>query len=380
MSKEKKISLFIDAHSFDREYQGTHVFISELYGALSKTHPEIELYAGAQQVEKLQSALPFLRAGNILPYNKHRLGISRYVTDIPAFIKKYRFDFAHFQYLAPPTRSACKYIVTLHDILFHDLGGQFPLAYRMGRGYLFRRSMKKASIRTTVSAYSRHRIAHHYGLPSGKVHVIPSGVYPSFGEKISREEAIALVQQKFGVQDFILYVSRIEPRKNQDLLLKKYLSLELYRQNIPLVFVGKESIPIAAFRRQLAALTPEQKKFVHWHEQLSFHDLQAFYKAGKLFVYPSKGEGFGVPPLEAAICGMPVLCSNATAMSDFDFFDPWRFDPANENELEKGLLGMLATPPSHGRLQRIAENIKQRYNWERTAEKFYSLLQNQLSA
>jgi glycosyltransferase involved in cell wall biosynthesis len=82
-------------------------------------------------------------------------------------------------------------------------------------------------------------------------------------------------------------------------------------------------------------LNPEQRKLFYWIEQVEQADLNNFYLASRLFVYPSKAEGFGIPPLEAAGFHCPVLCSNATAMKDFDFFEPHIFNPKMLMNLSK---------------------------------------------
>ncbi len=60
---------------------------------------------------------------------------------------------------------------------------------------------------------------------------------------------------------------------------------------------------------------------IHFFEKISKNDLDRFYSAAEIFVYPSFSEGFGIPPIEAAIQKAPVICSNTTAMAHFDFFE-----------------------------------------------------------
>jgi glycosyltransferase involved in cell wall biosynthesis len=372
----QKISVFIDGHTFDKEFQGTHGFIRGLYSALSRKYPELDIYAGAHNTLNLQKELPFVDPKNILAYKKHPSGFMRFITDIPAHIKRYNFNFAHFQYTAPAPHASCRYIVTLHDILFNDFREDFPLAYRLSRNIFFRKSFKKAAIKTTVSSYSRQRIGRHYHIPVEKIDVIPSGPLAAFGNG-NKKEAADLVREKYGIQNFILYVSRIEPRKNQQLLLKKFLELELYKQGISVVFIGKHSITSVLFQQLLKSITPEQAGFVHWLEQVPAGDIEAFYRACRLFAYPSKAEGFGLPPLEAAICKVPVLCSRVTAMDDYTFFDPYRFDPSDEDEFAYKLTSMLSEPPGEQQLERIAISTLENYSWDRTAEKFYQLLKRE---
>jgi glycosyltransferase involved in cell wall biosynthesis len=374
---KKKISLFIDGHTFDKEFQGTHGFIRGLYAALSRKYNDLDIYAGAHDTENLQKELPFISPGNILPYKKHPAGFMRFITDIPAHIKKYNFDFAHFQYTAPAPHSTCRYIVTLHDILFNDFREDFPLAYRLSRNIFFRKSFKKAAIKTTVSSYSRQRIARHYHIPVEKINVIPSGPVAAFGSGYTKEQAAESIYKKYGIRNFILYVSRIEPRKNQQLLLKKFLELELYKQGIAVVFIGKHSINAVLFQQLLRSVNTEQAAFIHRFEQVTPEDIEAFYRSCRVFAYPSKAEGFGLPPLEAALCKVPVLCSRVTAMEDYSFFDPYRFDPADENEFAYKLVSLLDSPPGQVQLDMVAQRTLENYSWERTAEKFYQLLKRE---
>jgi len=372
----KQIKIFVDAHSFDTEFQGAQTFIRELYTQLMADHPELDIYFGACDLENIQSVFPDLPAANILPYKKRKIGLLRFVLDIPALLKKHRFDFAHFQYIIPKKTAGCKYIVTLHDVLFNDYPQDFSFIYRVSRSLLFGRSIKKAHIKTTVSPYSKNRICSYYNIPDNQVHIIQNGVSNTLMQfQNNRQKAEELVKQKFGVDNFILYTSRVEPRKNHLLLLQKYLKLKLYEQGIALVFIGRKSVNVPALIQLINSLTKEQKSHFHWFQQVAQADLAAFYRACRVFVYPTKAEGFGIPPLEAAICHAPVLCSSTTAMGDFKFFEPYTFDPANDEELGQKLSAILNKPPSDSFISGIAKQITQQYNWQSSSNTFYHLLQ-----
>lgn len=371
----KPIKLFVDAHSMDKEYQGTYTFLQGLYSAFMADYPHVDVYFGTSDPERLQVAFPNVLPQNILAYKHARLGLLRFVTDIPRYIKQYKFDFAHFQYISPKSKPGCRYIVTLHDIVFNDFQQYFSFVYRKSRQYLFARSIKNAGIKTTVSAYSKERIAGYYGLKHQDVHVLPNGVNAGGGSTDrDKEMARQIIKALYGIENFILYVSRVEARKNHELLLKTYLQLELYKQQITLVFIGKKSAKVPALQTLIDNLTAEQKQYFHFIEQVDQSDLNAFYKACRLFVYPSVAEGFGIPPLEAAIHQSPVLCSSATAMKSFDFFTPYTFNYANEAEFSAKLQTMLNNPPDADFLANVAQQIQLQYNWQQTAGTFYKLL------
>ncbi|MBD0285129.1 MAG: glycosyltransferase [Flavisolibacter sp.] len=141
-----------------------------------------------------------------------------------------------------------------------------------------------------------------------------------------------------------------------------------------LVFIGKKSIKNKSLEQKLQELPEEARKMVVHLEQVSQTDLSAFYSACLFFVYPSKAEGFGIPPLEAALCGAPVICSNSTAMRDFDFFEPFLFTPGNAVELKQKMLLMLQQPGLSTARAAITRKILNRFSWEKSADTFYQLL------
>jgi glycosyltransferase involved in cell wall biosynthesis len=378
MTTEGKIKLFVDAHVFDKEFQGTRTFIRGLYKSLlEKYSSELEVYFGVNDVDGFSSNLPFVSPSKILKYKKNSSNFLRLLTDVPFYIRKHQFDFAHFQNISLQRQSPCKTIVTLHDIVFNDFPDDFPFIYRNARNVLFRRSIHRATLKTSVSTYSRDRISCRYKILPEQIHVVPNGTdYSSFSGGLSKKEASYAIKEKFGIENFILCVSRIEPRKNHLLLLEKYLKLELFKKNIPLVFVGVRSIDVSQLNKRIHELTEDQKKMFHWHEQVSQEDLTWLYKACRLFVYPSKAEGFGIPPLEAISCGAPVLCSNVSAMKDYYFFQPYTFDPGNEKEFEEKLNDAVHNTPDEKFIKNAAREVVNNYSWQRSAEIFYNLLKS----
>lgn len=376
--EDKRIKIFVDGHVFDKEYQGTQTFLRGLYTHLMASFPMLEVYFGVQNVTKFKESFPAFPNEKILAYKTKGPALLRFVFDIPFYLKKYKFDFAHFQYISPKPLQGCRYIVTLHDILFNDFKDEFSLAYRISRNLLFKYSIKNAGIKTTVSDYSRIQIHKHYRIPLESLHVIPNGIDSQISEhETSVIQAQGFIEQKYGIKNFILYVSRIEPRKNHLQVLKSYLKLKLYQQGIALVFIGTKSIAVKELNSLIAALDQDQRKLFYSIENIGQTDLNNFYLASRLFIYASKAEGFGIPPLEAAGFHKPVLCSNATAMKDFDFFRPHMFDPLNGNEFEQKLFSILSAPPNSDFLKKVANQVQEKHSWQQSANLFHNLLTTQ---
>jgi len=104
-------------------------------------------------------------------------------------------------------------------------------------------------------------------------------------------------------------------------------------------------------------------------------DLRLLYQATDLFVYPSKGEGFGIPPLEAGAMGIPTICSNTTAMEEFSFFGDRHIHP-DVAQLKASITRALTEQPSN--LREISNTIRRRYGWEKAAFTMNELIWNKV--
>ena len=153
MPQSGRIRLFVDAHCFDKEHQGTRAFIKRLYISLSGLNPNIDFYFGARNISELQTELSEVKNAYFVAY-RFDSSLMRLLVDIPMKVKKHRIDIGHYQYLLPFFVNS-KTVVTTHDILFADFKRFFPGFYRFTRGILFKQSIKNASVKTTVSEYSR---------------------------------------------------------------------------------------------------------------------------------------------------------------------------------------------------------------------------------
>lgn len=347
-----KIKLFVDAHVFDDIYQGTTTYISGIYNHLVNDN-DFEITLGSYFPNELQNQFKDPRFKFVKYASKskfYRIGF-----DIPSIIRKNKFDFAHFQYITP-FRKECKYINTIHDLLFLDFPKYFPFNYRISKRTLFKYSAINSDLVCTVSQYSKRALENHFSIYDS--YVTPNGI----NSPLKDIETID-VRSKYSVKDkYILYVSRFEPRKNHFLLLKSFVELELYKKGYNLVFIGKPNcISTNLYNTYYDNLSENIKNTVIQLENISSVELNDFYKHADLFVYPSIAEGFGIPPLEAAVNKCKVLCSNQTAMMDYDFFNSYMFNPYNETELKSKMIELIND--SNYPASIIKDTVLDRYNW-----------------
>lgn len=355
----KTVKIFVDCHVFDKGFQGTRTYIQGLYLELIKDKTKHFVFA-AHDIDNLKSV--FGVQENI-SYSKYyfKNSVARLLVEIPFLIKKNKTDFAHFQYRIPPIKW-CNYLVTTHDVLFQDFPDYFPKWNRIQSYWSYKFSAKRAAIVFTVSEYSKDRITEHLDVQN--CIVMPNGVETSFFKEYSKAAVKAQIEKEYGFSNYILCVSRWEPRKNQQLLLKSFLKLGLQRQYY-LVFIGDSTFKNEAFDSIYNKVSKEDKEKIIFLGKVSFDSLQNLIRAANLSVYPSIAEGFGIPPLEAIAAGTPAITSDATAMADFDFLSDYSFDPKKELEFEQLLLKYSndKTPP----LETLKKTIQERYNWKISA-------------
>lgn len=364
------MKLLVDAHCFDYDTsEGVNTYIRGLYGELTKLANDVDFYFAAGNVERVRGI--FGERGNVYYV---RLGaknkVARLLTEIPRVVREFGIDAAHFQYTSPLVKN-CFTIITLHDILFKDYPRFFPLGYRLSKDVLFRLSARRADLLLTVSQYSRERISHHYGIPQERIFVTPNAVSADFFN-IDKAEARAFASSK-GVCKYILYVSRMEPRKNQSALLQAFNELRLWQQGYDLVFIGRRTLPMPAFDAYLQSMPRGAAAHVHVYNQVDYRELKLWYGAASLFVYPALAEGFGIPPIEAGAAGVPCVCNNKTAMGDFTFFGDNLIDVSDKAEFHEAILRNIGNPCGTDGISRA---IKETYNWRAIAASFYQHLKN----
>lgn len=366
------IRLLVDMHSFDGKPEGITTYLQGLYSAaIHQAADKVHFFMCASDCEKLKDI--FGEKENITYLSIPHSGlVKRILWTYPRLIRQHQIDYAHFQYTIP-FRCACKRLVTIHDVFFEDFKEGYSWRYAKPRHFLFKYAARHAEFIFTMCDYSRSRIAFHYGIPAERINLTPNAVSGKFSGEVA--SSTLDVKQKYGIDgDYILYLGRKEPRKNHAGLVSAYQASRLWEENIHLALVGGFSLPVPELEVALLQLPPQIRNKVHCIDSVEYSELCAWYRQAKAFVFPSLAEGFGIPPLEAAICRIPTLCSSMTSMSEFDFFGNRLVDPTNANVLSKGLREIVYSSDKE-QLEQIARKVQERYSWEKSAGSLLEIIQ-----
>jgi len=240
----------------------------------------------------------------------HRL--ERYA--LPAEIARLGLDVMHSPDFIPPFRATCRTVITVHDLAFL-LYPQF-LTPESARYYSqIDQAVRRTDHIIADSENTRQDLLKLLGAPADKVSVVYLAANPIY-RPLPLAQARQRVAEKFGLNnDFVLFVSTIEPRKNLPTLLRAYRQLlDAYKLDVELVLVGGpgwlyDEVPTLVEKLRLTHKA-------HFLGRVPDDELLYLYNAAGLVAHPAVYEGFGLPPLEAMACGTPVIVSNSSSLPE----------------------------------------------------------------
>lgn len=250
-------------------------------------------------------------------------------------------------------------VTTIHDLGCWDCGETMTTLSKWYFRISYRKSMVCSQKIVTVSDFSKGRIMAIGDLPKEKVNVVYNGVSEGFFSGNAPDEA---QKQRYGLPEgYLLCLSTLEPRKNLQLLINAYEALLLEGNDLPLlVLAGRKGWKMDGF---LEEISPQVVEKLHFTGFIDDEDLPAIYAGAKLFVFPSKYEGFGIPPLEAMAAGCPVLSSDAASLPEVLGDAASYFESGNLDSLKTALLAALDTPG----MPDVCKSQARRFRWDEQA-------------
>lgn len=259
-------------------------------------------------------------------------------------------------------------VTTVHDMSYL----RFPQFLPKDRLAWLRRRMGvtlgRSRVIVTDSRFTRQELLELCpAVDANRVFVTQLGVDLNYFADPAHEARQDEVRRRLSLPgQFVLYLGTLEPRKNLQGLIEAYSGLpaELQRE-YPLVLAGMAGWKESYFRGALGRL--RERGVLHEIGYVDESDVPALMKAASVFCFPSFYEGFGLPPLEAAACGTPVLSSRAASLPEVLGDAAVYVDPNSPAEISAGLQRLLEDEPLRQSLKAAGPARAALFPWEKCA-------------
>jgi glycosyltransferase involved in cell wall biosynthesis len=259
----------------------------------------------------------------------------------------------HPRHLVPPELGLpCPSVVTVHDVLPLSRPDHFSQLILRRYRALARGAAKRARLVLTGSHHSAAEICEHLGVEPEKIRVTPYGVEPRF-KPLAVSPPVP----------YVLCVGTFEPRKN---LAGAVRAFERVSRDFPehkLVLVGGKGWKNADLERALKA-SPAP---IECRGRVFDDELVRLYSGADCFLFPSLGEGFGFPVLEAMACGAPVVASDRTSLPELAGDAAVLVDPTDDDALASALASVLASPHRRAELRERGLEHSRAFSWPECA-------------
>lgn len=264
----------------------------------------------------------------------------------------------------------------------------FDLSYELYRQYsdegnasflskAVRRSINNTQSVITISQNAKSELVDFYKLPTKTVKVATPAVDQTHFYRRSPQE-IADSKYRYGIKakNYILALSNLEPRKNLEALVDCYCSLPAdLRKDTALLLVGVNGWKADKLFKKILIKVEEGYDIIRPNSYVSDNDKPAVISGASMLVYPSHYEGFGMPPLEALACGVPVITANNSSLPEV-VGTAGKMIPSDDNKkLLEAITEYLNNIDKYTKRAKI-EGPKQaeRFSWKKSAEVYYNIL------
>lgn len=256
-------------------------------------------------------------------------------------------------------------VTTVHDMSYL----RYPQFLPKDRLAWLRRKMGQTLGRSRVILADSHFTRHELldlcpAVDPRRVVVTQLGVdFDYFADPVHADRIDDLRRRLLLPERFVLYLGTLEPRKNLQGLIRAYGTLPApLQKSFPLVLAGMPGWKQSYFRRELAEL--RGRDVLREVGYVAQDDVPALMRAASVFCFPSFYEGFGLPPLEAAACGTPVVAGRAASLPEVLGDAAVYVNPHSSDDIAAGLQAVLENESLQRRLSLAGPVRASLFRWD----------------
>lgn len=266
---------------------------------------------------------------------------------------------------SPRTRT----VVSMHDLLFVTHPQLYPWLDRRIYALKYKTSCQRADLIVAVSQKTAEDVAHYFDIAPERIRVAHQSCDPAFYAPVDEAEKARLRAAHGLPTNFILFVGSLVARKGCQTLVAALSALP--RENRPVLALVGTGPEERALRAQAQTLGLDG--LVRFLGHVPASDLPGLYQAATAFVYPSVGEGFGIPILEALFSRVPVITSTGSCFAEPGGDAALYTTPGNIEELAHALGRVLDDDALRAAMIERGRRHAEKFHLARTSERLMSL-------
>jgi glycosyltransferase involved in cell wall biosynthesis len=296
-------------------------------------------------------------------------------------LESYKFDLMIFPHFNAPILYSRPFVVTIHDLTLHKFpGGKkrdiiSKLAYRL----LIHTVVRKAKHCFAVSENTKRDMMKYLKISSEKITVAYNGVSQRFSpiHDVDRLKKFRIKHQL--PEKYILYTGVFRSHKNIERLIDAYAMCKKNHSEFQL------SLVLAGPHDSASTDIPERIKRYGLEKDIFLtgffpeEEMQELYSASTAYIFPSLYEGFGIPPIEAMQCEVPVACSNTSSLPEVCGDAVLYFDPYNTKEISEALFQISNDEKLRKDLVEKGKKQSQKFSWKDMVFKMYGVYKRLLN-
>lgn len=280
---------------------------------------------------------------------------------------------AHTIPLLPISRQT-KVIAVVHDVGFR----RFPELYKPIQIWYHELTMKRikqrADIIITISNFSKQEIIDLYQIEADRIKVVYLGYdgseyFPKSAQRINE------VKEKYQIQSpYLLYVGRLEKKKNIGNLVKAYVLARANHEDLKLVLVGAGGNQYEEIKKIIIDQKLQSEIIMPGYVHQA--DLPALYSGAMAFIFPTLYEGFGLPILDAMACGTPVITSNTLPHTEVGGEAGIYADPKSPEAISDAIIKVAENDEFRSKVVASGFLRTREFSWAKTAEAVWKIIKS----
>jgi glycosyltransferase involved in cell wall biosynthesis len=345
---------------------GSEIYARRLIPALLEASGDLELvaFASREGAPSLRGE-PWTRSVSVIELPVRATSRARRVlaeqTLLPLAARRAGVDMLHNLFTTAPVLLRVPQVTTIHDLIYKRFPEAHAGPHSLGMSALVPLAARRSRRVIAVSRATRNDVVELLDVDPGKIDVIYEG--PGSRPSADPEPEDALRRRySLGDAPIVLSVSAHRPHKNIERLIDAMTRIEGSAILVIPGYATRWEEDLRAHARRVGA--SERVRFLGW---ISDRELEGLYQAAICLAFPSLAEGFGLPVLEAMMCGLPVACSDAASLPEIAGEAALYFDPLDTGAIAEAVATLLRDADLRERLAAAGRERAAGFTWPRAA-------------